>query len=85
MANRMIEHFKIEVWLKSQIASGAECLPAIGFSKHMGLPVENGFVFLSDVNRVCGLGFPLDDVHHYKITPVLREGDNAPENPPRLP
>jgi hypothetical protein len=83
--SRVIKHFKIDVWLKSQMASGNNASPARGFSEDARLPVENGFVFLSDIRRLNGFGFPLDDVHHYEITAVYKESDNATSDTTSLP
>lgn len=79
----IVELYKIEVWLKSD--AGYEFSPAIGFSKERQLPVKDGFVFFSDLRKLNGFGFPLDSVHHYKITAVFRESDNATTNPPSMP
>ncbi len=80
---RVIEYFKIQVWFKSQ--AGYEPTPAIGSSKDARLRVDDGWVFLSDLHGLNGFGFPLNDVHHYEITAVFRESDNATTNPPSMP
>ena len=43
----IIEHYKIEAWLKRGV--GYESSPVIGFSKERQLPIKDGFVFLSDL------------------------------------
>ncbi|WP_175020565.1 hypothetical protein [Yersinia hibernica] len=81
--SRVIKHFKIEVWFKNY--AGYEPSPARGFSTDARLPVEDGFVFLSDIKQLNGFGFPLDHVHHYEITAVYRESDNATSDTASLP